>query len=56
MDVNILIICITVVVALFIVGATASACVEKVADLRRPRSLAEVIGGLLPPKDGDGDE
>lgn len=48
MDINILIICITVIVGLVIVCSAAVSCAEKHMELNRPRSLAEAIGGMLP--------
>ena len=56
MDVNVLIICITVIIGLLIACATILACVEKNAELHRPRSLAEVIGGLPRGESGEDDE
>ena len=56
MDVNVLIICITVVIGLLIAGATTLACVEKNAELHRPRSFAEIIGGLPSGESGEDDE
>jgi len=56
MNINILIICITVIIGLLIVCATALACTEKHAELHRPRSFAEILGGLPRPEGGDEDE
>lgn len=56
MDINVLTICITAVVCLLVIGATTLACFEKYAEMHRPRSLAEVLGGLPRPEGGDEDE
>lgn len=56
MDVNVLIVCITVVVCLLIIGATALACFEKHAELNRPRRLAEFLAAPPLIEDGDEDE
>lgn len=46
MNINILIICITVIIGLLIVSATALSCFEKHAETHKPRSFAEILGGL----------
>ena len=50
MDPNILIICITVIVCAVVIAAAALGIAERYAELRRPRSLAEIIAA---PKNGE---
>ena len=52
MNINILIICITVIIGLLIVSATALSCFEKHAELHRPRSVNEMLG-FIRPEGGD---
>lgn len=43
-DINILIICITVVICAILASAVLFAAIDKHAETRRPRTLAELLG------------
>ena len=53
-DVNVLIVCITVLLVVGYVATVAFACVDKVCQMKRPRSISEIFGRISSNNEDDG--
>ncbi len=51
-DINILVICITVIICAILAAAVLFAAIDKHAETHRPRTLAELLGASSTSEDG----